>query len=135
MRSMDYFVIGYDRRLQAIGDCLSFPEQMLRGYDFAEAHEIVDVKPGRAIEPGCIIERPMLLVSDEIRQVFRQFEPEMASKTVVVIDREHSSQAIFFWMDVKRISCITEDAAKAKKEMRIEDIVIDTSLAAEATIF
>ena len=59
----------------------------------------------------------------------------MVSKTVVVIDREHSSQAIFFWMDVKRISCITEDAAKAKKEMRIEDIVIDTSLAADATIF
>lgn len=131
---MEYFIIEHDRRLDAIGGAISFPERMLKGFEHAAEQEIVYIKPGRKLEYSCIVERPVLLISEEIRTIVSQFEPQTAYKAVVVMDQEHHGQLHYSMMDLKEVHCISEEYSLIEKG-QIKKMVIDESRIGDLSIF
>lgn len=83
---MEYFIVELDRRLNSIGGAITFPETVLKGFEYANPQETAYVSSGQEIEYSCFIERPVLLFSEDFRRVITSFEPDLEHKTVVVMD-------------------------------------------------
>ncbi|AZK48594.1 hypothetical protein [Paenibacillus lentus] len=104
---MEYFSLEHDQRLEAIGGSITFPEQVVQGFEHAEDFQTAVVKPGRKQGYSCIIEHPVFLVSDEIHQIFSRFAPDMKSKTVQVLNPSTYSQDTYYMLDLPEIDCIS----------------------------
>ncbi|CAH1222285.1 hypothetical protein PAECIP111893_04840 [Paenibacillus plantiphilus] len=131
---MEYFIIEHDDRLDAAGGAIVFPERMLKGFEHAEQQEIVHIKPGRELVYSSIIERPVLLVSNEMQAIISRYEPEMACKTVVVMDMTKNMQVHFSMMELKEIPC-TAPAEVVVEKGRIEQLAIDKRLIGDSSMF
>ncbi|GJM71807.1 hypothetical protein HMSSN036_40230 [Paenibacillus macerans] len=113
--AMEYFSLEHDQRLDAIGSSITFPEQLVQGFEHAEDFQTVFVKPGRTQGYSCIIEHPVFLVSAEIQQIFSGFAPNMRFKTVHVINPNISSQDTYYMMDIPEIDCISSTHSTIEK--------------------
>ncbi|AJS61111.1 hypothetical protein [Paenibacillus sp. IHBB 10380] len=119
---MEYFIVEQDRRL--IGGAISFPERILKGFEYAEPNEVLYTKSEKELEYSCIIDRPVLLVSDELRRIITEFEPQMEHKAVVVMDLERQLQFPYSMMNFQDVACDSNKQSYLATG-RIEEIVID----------
>ncbi|KQO02119.1 hypothetical protein ASF12_33155 [Paenibacillus sp. Leaf72] len=131
---MEYFVLEHDRRLPANGANLAFPERMLRGYRYAEQQEMVYVKKGSRLNPGCMIENPLLLVGAELRAVVSRMVPNMGYKSVIVMDLEQQGQFFYDWMDVQEVPCLAPERTVTENG-RVSKMWVDPWALQEAAIF
>lgn len=104
---MEYFSLGNDPRLETMGSSISFPERVIQGFEHAEEIQTAIVKPGRKQAYCPIIERPVLLVSEEIQQLLARFAPDMKSKTVHILNPNTYSQDTFCMLDIPEIDCMS----------------------------
>lgn len=123
---MEYFIIEQDRRLDSIGRSISFSERILQGFEYAEKHEVVYAESDKALEYTCIIDRPVLLVSDELRNIFKEFEPELEHKTVVVMDLARQIQFPYSMMNLIEVSCSNQQLPYIRTGQS-DELVIDES--------
>lgn len=105
---MEYYVVGHDPRLDAMGGNISFPERVLNGFAAAEDYEMASVREGRRLEYRSVIELPVFLVSAQVREVLSQCMPELPYKTVVVTDQSTYTQVHFCLIDVPKVDCISQ---------------------------
>ncbi|MMZ57270.1 hypothetical protein D1872_191890 [compost metagenome] len=129
---MEYFIVEQDRRL--MGGAISFPERIMKGFEYAEQNEVVYVKAEGDFEYSCIIDRPVLLVSDEFKRVICEFDPQMEYKAVVVMDLERQLQFPYFIMNLRDVSCNSRHDSFPGAG-RIDDLVIDEKQINEQAIF
>ncbi|AKG33270.1 hypothetical protein [Paenibacillus durus] len=134
MSRMEYYVLEHDRRLPANGANLAFPERMLRGYGHAEQQEVVYVKPGNSLTSSSLIEHPILLVSEELRAIINKQIPEIAYKSVIVMDLKQQGQFDYAWMDFPEIPCIAPDRTGSENG-QVMTIGVDPEALREAAIF
>lgn len=120
---MQYFVIEQDRRLNSIGGMITFPERVLKGFKYADPQEVVYVNVDQEIEYSCIIERPVLLISEEFLHVLISFQPDLEYKIVVVMDLKRHFQVPYFLVNVPEAPCLLDSSTMAK----IDELVIDES--------
>ncbi|GIP11923.1 hypothetical protein J1TS5_40930 [Paenibacillus macerans] len=128
---MEYFIVELDRRLNSIGGAITFPETVLKGFEYANPQETAYVSSGQEIEYSCFIERPVLLFSEDFRRVITSFEPDLEHKTVVVMDLKRHIQVPYSLMNFKEIPCLLQNSTTAK----IGEFVIDESRVPGLKIF
>lgn len=121
---MEYFVVGHDPRLDAIGRNILFPERVLNGFKTAEEYETAFVREGKKLEYRSVIELPVFLVSAEVRVILNQFESNLTYKTVFVSDQATYAQAHFCLIDVPQVDCISRTHSVIEKGI-IKQVVLD----------
>lgn len=112
---MEYFSLAHDSRLDELGPCIDFPESVLRGVDQAAATQTALVKQGVQMGYSCIIEHPVLLVSEEISQVLGQFIADTSAKTVLVLNPNNFSQDTYYLLQIPEVDCLSEKHAVVEK--------------------
>ncbi|MNZ70958.1 hypothetical protein D3C78_893090 [compost metagenome] len=131
---MEYFSLGHDHRLEAIGSHITFPDQVIQGFEHADDFQVAVVKQGRKPGYSCLIEHPVLLVSDDIYQIFGRFTPHMKSKTVNVLNPNTYSQDTYYMLDVPEIDCLSLTHSIIEKG-NIKKLVINEQQVGDKSIF
>lgn len=104
---MEYFILGHDDRIDEIGYEISFPKDVLLGYAGANERSIAQVKQGRTLTYGNIIERPVFLVSNDIKNILYKFNSKLQHKSVVVSDPGVGMQIEYYMIDYPEVPCIS----------------------------
>jgi hypothetical protein len=131
---MEYFIVEQDRRLDTAIGGQSFPDRLLKGYEYAEEYEVVIVKSKLEMNYSCIIERPVLLVSDKMRDIFSQFAPEINYKSVVLIDTVRQLQLLYSIMQLKEIPhTVRSDLSRGVQPS--DELLLNESLVGDLSIF
>ncbi|MNI12573.1 hypothetical protein D3C73_657610 [compost metagenome] len=100
---MDYFVLERDQRLGSTGGVWSCSDKLKKGYEAAELEEQVEVSGQGTRDYGCLLEYPVSLVSNELRQVFARHDPQIQTKRVWVMDTLMGQNLDYYLVQMPRI--------------------------------
>ncbi|AZK48565.1 hypothetical protein [Paenibacillus lentus] len=122
--AVEYFVVGHDSRLDPIGRNILFSDRVLGGFATAEEYEVAFVREGRKLEYRSVIELPVFLISEEVREILGQYESNLSYKTVLVTDQATYAQAHFCLIDVPQVDCISRTHSVIERGI-IKQVVLD----------
>lgn len=86
------------------------------------------------IEYPDLIERPLFLVSDEFKKVFRIYQKEYTYHAVVLTERIRQSQKVYWHVELPERDCLS-DKTEYYKNSTFKKIVIDEEKAEESSFF
>lgn len=134
---MEYFILEQDRRLGSLEGMITFSEQMKRGYESAKDEEIVHIDSSKALEYGCILEKPDLLVSGEVYQLLNRYENGLAHKKVIVIDMARNGQVHYYFPNFTEVPCSEQGYVKRndKDSEKMDHFTIDEKLIEGLSMF
>lgn len=134
---MEYFILEQDRRLGSLDGMITFSEQMKQGYESVKDEEFVFIDSPKALEYGCILEKPVLLVSEEVYQILNQYERGLAHKKVIVIDMARNGQVHYFFPNFTEVSCSEQESIKKNTEdtEKIDHFTVDEKLIEGLSMF
>lgn len=137
MSRLEYFILEQDRRLGSLDGMITFSEQMKQGYEFAKDEEVVFVNSSKALEYGCILEKPDLLVSDEVYQILNRYERGLAHKKVIVIDMARNGQIHYYFPKFTEVPCSNQESVKKNAEdtEKIDHFTVDEKLIEGLSMF
>lgn len=138
---MDYYIISQDERITDFAE----PTGLLKLIDKDELRRNgsinltedpvqVYIKEKSENEYIDFIERPVPLISDKLKQLFDNYQKDMAYRPVVLADVKHMKQDLYWLIVPKRIDCLSE-----KSEFNIDEtlkrLVIDEGKVGKNRIF
>lgn len=100
---MNYFVLERDQRLGNIGGVWSCSDKLKQGYEAAELEEQIEVLGHGVRDYGCLLEHPISLISNELRQVFARHDPQIQTKRVWVMDTLMGQNLDYYLVQMSRI--------------------------------
>lgn len=134
---MEYFILEQDRRLGSLDGLITCSEQMKKGYDFAEDEEFVYIDSPKALEYGCILEKPVLLVSEDVYQILNRYGHGLAHKKVIVIDMARNGQVHYYLPNFTEVPCTDQEYVKKNAEdiEKLDLFMVDEKLIEGISMF
>ncbi|MBM7556785.1 hypothetical protein [Halanaerobacter jeridensis] len=80
------------------------------------------------------IARPLLLISDPLKELFEKYQADIFFKPVVLFDPQWEDQVLYWIMIPESIGCLSR-ASQFNRDGTVEKIVIDSQRTAGANIF
>jgi predicted RNA-binding protein len=132
-----YFEIYQDKRIE---QCIE-PRGALKKIDFKDDKEEIEnmatqlfLTEKKENEYVDYIERPGLLISDNLKEVFEKYKEEIISRPVVLSDKKNKKQTVYWQIAIKAIDCIS-DKSEFDKNGTLKKLVIDEKKAGLKRIF
>lgn len=105
---MDYFLLERDSRLGEVGGTLSCSTALQKGYEFADQEEQVEISGEGEREYGCLLEYPVPLVSNELREILKSHHADLQMKQVRIMDTLLRQSLDYNLIQMPQIPVITQ---------------------------
>ncbi|MBP1905442.1 hypothetical protein J2Z32_002072 [Paenibacillus turicensis] len=100
---MEYFKLGLDPRIESMGGNLKLPAHLIQSYDKTENGEVVTIQNEELFRYPCLIEQPVLLVSDQIRRVLCECIPELEYKIITIFNAKQGTRQEYAYCQFQQV--------------------------------
>ncbi|MBC2580555.1 imm11 family protein [Clostridium sp. DJ247] len=138
---MEYFVIYQDKRIEnaaePIGILKEISKDMLNKEGTKHMDELpiqFDIKEKSSSEYIDFIEKPVPLVSDNLKKLLQKYDKKIFFKPIVLCDRKQEKQDLYWLMVPDSIDCLS-DKSEFNKDGTLKRLVIDKKKVGNFKIF
>ncbi|ACA41077.1 serine protease [Lysinibacillus sphaericus] len=138
---MNYFILSQDERIsnavEPVGIAQVIKKELLTIERMEELEELERQFP--VLEKGemvytDLIEKPIMLLSDAVKQLVEKYEPQMPFKAVVLMDIPKVMQTLYWLVIPPKVPCLSAQT-EFHLDGTLKKLVIDEHLAAPYPIF
>lgn len=122
---MNYYILERDRRLGSLEGKFAYSDGLQQGFSYANPYEVIHVKGEGKRDYGCLLNYPLLLVSEELRQIFMRFDPALCCKTVAIFDEKIQGQIQYYMLNLVEVTGEVDPTAKTRNNSLITYTVRD----------
>lgn len=138
---MEYFVISQDKRIEnvvePIGILKEINKEILNKEGIKHMDDMpvqFDIKEKSSSEYIDFIEKPVLLVSDNLKKILNKYDKKIFFKPVVLCDRKEEKQDLYWLMVLDSIDCLSPKS-EFNKNGTIKRLIIDEKKIGNFKIF
>jgi hypothetical protein len=132
---LEYFLITQDHRIPNYPEPLGMSKSFFKQEKLDEFNPVqLQIKDKESIEYVDFIERPVPLVSDELKQLLKQFEKKAGFTPVVLVDLKRGVQSLYWSLHLPKVDCLSSHS-EFNKNGTINKLVLNPVPAAAFRMF
>lgn len=131
---MDYFLLFQDQRIPHPVEPSGALKALFENHPDANAVIQLNIKTAEYTEYIDFIAKPWPLVSDRLKQLLQRFEKKATFLPVVLADKVHGEQHLYWGLIPPKLDCLSEDT-QFNKDGTIKKLVLDPKPAAACRLF